>query len=119
MASADGEQTYRLKRIRYHDKELPILMQNENGPCPLLAIANVLQLRGELKIHPDRSEVTFSELATLLGERMLEQNMLSDNAEARARGPRQPLSPSPALAFTRRENTRRQPWRPMRRARVG
>ena len=39
--------------------ELPILMQNENGPCPLLALANVLILRGGIYIHPDFSEVTF------------------------------------------------------------
>jgi hypothetical protein len=34
-------------------------MQNENGPCPLLALANVLLLRGGIHIHPDYSEVTF------------------------------------------------------------
>lgn len=34
-------------------------MQNENGPCPLLALANVLLLRGGIEIHPDYSEVTF------------------------------------------------------------
>jgi len=39
--------------------ELPILMQNENGPCPLLALANVLLLRGGIEIHPDYPEVTF------------------------------------------------------------
>ena len=44
MSSTDG--TYRTKRITYYGNELPILMQNENGPCPLLALANVLLLRG-------------------------------------------------------------------------
>ena len=34
-------------------------MQNENGPCPLLALANVLLLRGGIEIHPDYPEVTF------------------------------------------------------------
>ena len=32
---------------------------NENGPCPMLALANVLLLRGGIEIHPDYSEVTF------------------------------------------------------------
>ena len=34
-------------------------MQNENGPCPLLALANVLLLRGGIEIHPDYPEVAF------------------------------------------------------------
>ena len=50
--------SYRTKRIHYFGHELPILMQNENGPCPLLALANVLILRGGIYIHPDISEVT-------------------------------------------------------------
>ena len=33
------------KRIMYQGREVPILMQNENGPCPLLALANALCLR--------------------------------------------------------------------------
>ena len=29
---------YNLKKVSFKGKELPIIMQNENGPCPLIAI---------------------------------------------------------------------------------
>jgi len=32
--------------------QVPILCQNENGPCPLLAIGNVLLLQSNISIHP-------------------------------------------------------------------
>jgi hypothetical protein len=41
-------------------------MQNENGPCPLLAICNALLLKGEMFIHPDQSFVSLDELLTQL-----------------------------------------------------
>ena len=52
--------SYKLKRIQYFKREVPIALQNENGPCPLLAIANVLLLRNQIKLPanaPDVSQV--------------------------------------------------------------
>lgn len=48
----DGKaETYQIKNIRWHDpswdknpRTSPILMQNENGPCPLVALVNALSL---------------------------------------------------------------------------
>ena len=77
MSAADADASYRLKCIHHHERDSPVLMQNENGPCPLLAIANVLLLRGELWVHPDRGSISFNELGGLLGELMLEKNALS------------------------------------------
>ena len=37
---------YRLKVVTFFNREVPIVLQNQNGPCPLLAIANILLLRG-------------------------------------------------------------------------
>lgn len=44
-------ETYEVKKIRWHDvnapenpRTSPILVQNENGPCPLLALVNALSL---------------------------------------------------------------------------
>jgi hypothetical protein len=52
----------------------------ENGPCPLLAICNILILRGELIILPsDRPTVTAEHLIALLGDKLLETSMLSSN----------------------------------------
>jgi hypothetical protein len=44
----------------------------ENGPCPLVAICNVLFLRGDLEIRPpDREVVTFEYLVDRLGDYLL------------------------------------------------
>ncbi|KAJ1638874.1 hypothetical protein T492DRAFT_1120692, partial [Pavlovales sp. CCMP2436] len=66
-------------------RNVPILAQNENGPCPLLAIANVLLLRGSIEIHPDRPQVGYEELVALVGDYLLVANsQLSFNEEVQA-----------------------------------
>ena len=56
-----------------------MLMQNENGPCPLLALSNVLFLRGALQpLHPDVPKVHISELTAMLAELILETNTPSE-----------------------------------------
>jgi hypothetical protein len=47
-----------VKRINFFGRSVKIVMQNENGPCPLLAIANVLSLRNELKLPAGIREIT-------------------------------------------------------------
>ena len=66
--------SYYTKTIRHYGNELAILMQNENGPCPLLAIANVLILRGGIYIHPDIAEISFGDLTARMAEYMLDQS---------------------------------------------
>ena len=41
---------YKLKRLWYDGAWRAIALQSANGPCPLLAIANCLVLRGELTL---------------------------------------------------------------------
>lgn len=53
-----------VKRISFFGRSVKIVMQNENGPCPLLAIANVLSLRNELKLPSGIREIT--QVGTLL-----------------------------------------------------
>ena len=55
--------------------------QNENGPCPLLAICNVLILRGAMKILPGNSNVSSTYLLDLLGTYLLEQNRTQELSE--------------------------------------
>ncbi|CAG8718738.1 25573_t:CDS:2 [Dentiscutata erythropus] len=66
---------YQLKAIEWagpeggETRKLKIITQNENGPCPLLALCNVLILRGSIEIKPyDRSTVTYDFLVELLGD---------------------------------------------------
>lgn len=83
---SSGDRRYRLKRITYYGNDFPILMQNENGPCPLLALSNVLILRGSIHVHPDITEVSFEELTSLIAEYLLDANPLPEggNSEIRA-----------------------------------
>ncbi|CEP10845.1 hypothetical protein [Parasitella parasitica] len=63
---------YLVKAIDWKNKKVCIITQNENGPCPLVAICNVLFLRGELEISPpDREFVTFEYLVDRLGDYLL------------------------------------------------
>jgi hypothetical protein len=43
---------YSLKKISYLDRSCHILLQNDNGPCPLIAAANALLLRGAVSLRP-------------------------------------------------------------------
>jgi len=68
---------YRIKNVRYQDEVRKILLQNENGPCPLLAAANALLLRGviELPASSLRSRVvSIEELVTIFADRALKKN---------------------------------------------
>lgn len=56
--SAEDKQFCIVKRIKFFGRSIKIVMQNENGPCPLLAIANVLSLRNELKLPAGAREIT-------------------------------------------------------------
>jgi hypothetical protein len=46
----DDDDIYVIKWIEFNQERLPILLQNINGPCPLLALANILLLRKQVKI---------------------------------------------------------------------
>ncbi|CAG8405863.1 unnamed protein product [Penicillium salamii] len=80
-------ETYTIRHIRWTDQagqllESPILVQNQNGPCPLLALINALVLRANPKAQPPivralstREQISlgllieamFEELTTCLG----------------------------------------------------
>lgn len=40
-----------VKWIEFNHERLPILLQNRNGPCPLLALANILLMRKQVTIY--------------------------------------------------------------------
>jgi hypothetical protein len=62
-----------VKRITFMDREnIPILCQNNNGPCPLLAIANILSLRNMISLPPrSREVVDLRTLTSLVAEQLL------------------------------------------------
>lgn len=62
---------YSLKWIKWKGAKTPIITQNENGPCPLIAIMNVLILKGKLKLPAMVEIVTASQLMEYLGDFLL------------------------------------------------
>ncbi|KAI8371830.1 hypothetical protein BD560DRAFT_489473 [Blakeslea trispora] len=84
---------YLVKTIQWKDKPVQIITQNENGPCPLVAICNVLFLRGDLRIQPpDREVVTFEYLVDRLGDYLLNQVPPEDTERSKAPLERQSTS---------------------------
>ncbi|KAJ9114010.1 hypothetical protein QFC22_005830 [Naganishia vaughanmartiniae] len=56
-------------RIGGYRRTVKILTQNANGPCSLLALANVLILRGSIHIPPQQAgKITYGALATLIAD---------------------------------------------------
>lgn len=53
---------YRLKHSYFQGRPVAFCLQNVNGPCPLLAIANVLSLRGRITFPPTDKVVYASTL---------------------------------------------------------
>lgn len=54
---------YKIKRVKWppgasNPSLIPILLQDVNGPCPLLAIMNVLLLRQSIDLPAGAGEVT-------------------------------------------------------------
>ncbi|XP_013606224.1 ubiquitin carboxyl-terminal hydrolase MINDY-1 isoform X2 [Brassica napus] len=73
--------TYKTKSIQFLGRNTPIILQNENGPCPLLAICNVLLLRNNLKLSPDSYEVSQERLMSLVVDRLIESNSKVNDKE--------------------------------------
>eukprot|EP00170_Pyropia_yezoensis_P007756 contig_31917_g7781 len=49
--SAEGDvDHFRVKPVRFRGVSARVVLQNANGPCPLLALFNVLALRGHLSL---------------------------------------------------------------------
>lgn len=69
--SDDG--VYRVKKVRIGGKDVAVVLQNENGPCPLLAIANVLLLREELNLEPQTVNLSHERLVSMVAGNLLDR----------------------------------------------
>lgn len=54
--------------------QVPILCQNENGPCPLLAIGNILLLQSNISIHPVSHSARHALFQCILSEAQANQD---------------------------------------------
>lgn len=72
--TADGE-AFQVRRIEFLGQEVPVLLQNRNGPCALLAIANGLLLRGSWNIGEMESSISSRDLVSRLSYLCEELNL--------------------------------------------
>ena len=82
MIEEDKPGQYRLKWIKFRGNKIPIITQNENGPCPLIAIMNVLFLKGKLRLPSTIDVVTSDHLMEYLGHCILSSLPSNLNEEA-------------------------------------
>lgn len=64
---------YFIKWIEFHNRKTPILLQNENGPCPLISICNCLLLRGQMKLEPNLELIENDKLIQILANLLLNE----------------------------------------------
>lgn len=67
-SAADGQNVYHVKWIKFRGSQTPIVMQNQNGPCPLLAIVNVLLLQGKVKLPSSADLVASDQLMAYIAD---------------------------------------------------
>ncbi|CAH8854903.1 unnamed protein product [Trichobilharzia szidati] len=62
---------YHIKWIKFNNQTRAIITQNQNGPCPMIAIANVLLLRGTIDLPKDSELISGNRLLAMLSELLL------------------------------------------------
>jgi len=86
---------YRVRWIDFRKKRRPVFMQSKNGPCPLLALANVFSLVGRLAslsmetsfmLHEDLLQLFESSLRSLPNFNSLTFPIVKDHLPNLARG---------------------------------
>ena len=70
-ASRQPTLSYHLKWINWMSAKTPIVTQNLNGPCPLLAIINVMILKRKIQLPPMMDVITDDQLMEYLGDCIL------------------------------------------------
>ncbi|KAK3434458.1 hypothetical protein EUGRSUZ_D01936 [Eucalyptus grandis] len=73
---------HKTKLIPFLGRRTPIILQDVNGPCPLIAICNALLLRNILKLDPSTAEVSQDELVRLVTQQLLDSNSNIKNKDA-------------------------------------
>ena len=71
---------HKLKYVRFYGREVPVVLQNENGPCPMLAIANVLLLRNAIHLPANTYKVEQEKLMDILAEYLLDNNPVESSS---------------------------------------
>lgn len=81
----DLEEVFTVRRISFHGRKVPTLLQSRDGPCALLAVANSLLLRGTLSLDEDLLLVSADSLISRLVRLCQDMNEHSIAKDANAR----------------------------------
>ncbi|CAF1252993.1 unnamed protein product [Adineta steineri] len=79
----DDDDVYSIKWIEFNHQRLPILLQNMNGPCPLLAIANILLLRKRIFLPSNLNVISTEHVIATIAEYILQFDTTKLNDEKR------------------------------------
>jgi hypothetical protein len=78
-----SDSIHRIKRISIAGTKRCIVLQDQNGPCPLVALTNTLLLRGNLAPFPAEMEYVSSDwLGNVLAEYLFEKQVPSLRAQS-------------------------------------
>mmetsp|Transcript_92229 Transcript_92229/g.238052 ORF Transcript_92229/g.238052 Transcript_92229/m.238052 type:complete len:408 (-) Transcript_92229:62-1285(-) len=90
----DSRNSYRIKDIKFFGSARRILLQSANGPCPLLAMCNVLLLENKVSISHDHRYISFGELVEMVSNYLFDVNgaVGDDSTSSRAANLRENLS---------------------------
>lgn len=79
--TSSSTDTFPVRRATFNGFDVSYLLQGANGPCPLLAICNVLLLRGIITLPSNLETVTFGFLVDQLANIMIDKNNTADADE--------------------------------------
>ncbi len=85
----------------------PIILQNENGPCPIMAIANVLVLRSKIELPDGIEIITARDLLNKVGKLKHFFRLWTDNAGQCFFAFVQVMQSSTQLRVTYRKNSKK------------
>lgn len=77
---ADDSTQWQLREIEWRNSIRKSILQNENGPCSLIALCNALLLQGRFSITPDdRPAVSYSYISERIADIVLDGNGRAQN----------------------------------------
>jgi len=83
VKSSEINLIHHIKNIQFKDNKIGIVTQNENGPCPLVAIINVLLLKHQITLPALCEIASASKLMEYIGNTILENIPKNLSGEAR------------------------------------
>lgn len=73
---------FHTKNILFDGDSKTIILQEINGPCPLIAVCNLLSLRGDIRISCDNNLISTSELMEKIGDYLVRRLEHQKNSDA-------------------------------------